>query len=156
MSNVKNSSTEAQLIAQRREKLEQLRERTGNPYRNDFKRDALASALQERFKDSTAEELVEEGHAVTVAGRMMTQRVMGKASFAHIKDMSGAIQLYVKRDSLPDGVYSDFKKWDLGDIVGASGVMFRTQKGELSIVVDRLELIYEGLTSTAGKMAWPY
>ncbi|MBT4206400.1 MAG: lysine--tRNA ligase [Proteobacteria bacterium] len=145
MSNVKNSSTEAQLIAQRREKLEQLRERTGNPYRNDFKRDALASALQERFKDSTAEELVEEGHAVTVAGRMMTQRVMGKASFAHIKDMSGAIQLYVKRDSLPDGVYSDFKKWDLGDIVGASGVMFRTQKGELSIVVDRLELITKAL-----------
>ena len=145
MSNVKDSSTEAQLIAQRREKLEQLREKTGNPYSNDFKRDALASELQERFKDSTAEELVKEGHTVTVAGRMMTQRVMGKASFAHIKDMSGAIQLYVKRDSLPDGVYPDFKKWDLGDIVGASGVMFRTQKGELSIVVDRLELITKAL-----------
>ena len=145
MSNVKDSSTEAQLIAQRREKLEQLREKTGNPYSNDFKRDALASELQERFKDSTAEELVEEGHVATVAGRMMTQRVMGKASFAHIKDMSGAIQLYVKRDSLPDGVYPDFKKWDLGDIVGASGVMFRTQKGELSIMVDRLELITKAL-----------
>jgi lysyl-tRNA synthetase class 2 len=145
MSDVKDSSTEAQLIAQRREKLEQLREKTGNPYRNDFKRDALADELQVRFKNVSAEELFEEGHVVTVAGRMMTQRVMGKASFAHIKDMSGNIQLYVKRDSLPDGVYQDFKKWDLGDIMGASGVMFRTQKGELSIMVDRLELITKAL-----------
>jgi lysyl-tRNA synthetase class 2 len=145
MADVKDSSTETQLIAQRREKLEQLREKTGNPYRNDFKRDALADELQVRFKDSTAEELVETEHRVTVAGRMMTQRVMGKASFAHIKDMSGAIQLYVKRDSLPEGVYPDFKKWDLGDIVGASGIMFRTQKGELSIMVDSLELITKSL-----------
>ena len=77
--------------------------------------------------------------------QVMTQRVMGKASFAHIKDMSGQIQLYAKRDALPEGVYNEFKKWDLGDIVGAEGVMFRTQKGELSILVDNIHLITKAL-----------
>ena len=138
------STTEAQLIAQRRAKLEQLRE-TGRAYRNDFRRDALAGELQTRWDSNTADDLESRQIRVSVAGRMMTQRVMGKASFAHIKDMSGQIQLYATRDSLPEGVYNDFKKWDLGDIVGAEGVMFRTQKGELSILVDHLHLITKAL-----------
>ena len=138
------STTEAQLIAQRRAKLEQLRA-TGRAYRNDFRRDALAGDLQDRYASNTAEDLETRQIRVTVAGRMMTQRVMGKASFAHIKDMSGQIQLYAKRDALPEGVYNEFKKWDLGDIVGAEGVMFRTQKGELSILVDNIHLITKAL-----------
>ncbi len=138
------SITEAQLVAQRRAKLEQLRE-TGRAYRNDFRRDALAGDLQDRYADGTADDLEAQQIQVTVAGRMMSQRVMGKASFAHIKDMSGQIQLYVKSDALPEGVYSEFKKWDLGDIVGARGTVFRTQKGELSILVDDLCLITKAL-----------
>ena len=137
-------ASEVQLLAQRRAKLEQLRA-DGNPYRNDFRRDALAGELLQRFADSTAEQLEQHSQRVAIAGRMMTQRVMGKASFAHIKDMSGQIQLYVRRDSLAEGCYADFKKWDLGDIVGATGTMFRTQKGELSVLVDELILITKAL-----------
>lgn len=144
MSKKDGSTTEAQLIAQRRAKLDQLRV-TGRAYRNDFRRDALAGELQDRYANDTAEDLENRQIRVTVAGRMMTQRVMGKASFAHIKDMSGQIQLYVKRDALPEGTYNEFKKWDLGDIIGAEGVMFRTQKGELSILVDKVQLITKAL-----------
>jgi lysyl-tRNA synthetase, class II len=138
------NTTEAQLIAQRRAKLERLRE-TGRAYRNDFRRDSLARDLRARFADSSAEDLEASPVRVKIAGRMMTQRVMGKASFAHLQDMSGQIQLYVKRDALPEGVYAEFKKWDLGDIVGACGVMFRTQKGELSVLVDEIHLITKAL-----------
>ena len=144
MSKKDSSTAEAQLIAQRRAKLEQLRA-TGRAYRNDFRRDALAGDLQDRYARDTAEDLETRQIRVTVAGRMMTQRVMGKASFAHIKDMSGQIQLYAKRDALPEGVYNEFKKWDLGDIVGAEGLMFRTQKGELSILVDNVHLLTKAL-----------
>ena len=144
MSKKDEKTTEAQLIAQRRAKLEQLRE-MGKAYRNDFRRDSLAGDLKARFADSSAEELEAEPVRVRVAGRMMTQRVMGKASFAHIKDMSGQIQLYVKRESLKESVYAEFKKWDLGDIIGACGFMFRTQKGELSILADEIHLITKAL-----------
>ena len=139
-----DAGNESQLLKQRRTKLDQLRE-SGNPYANDFRRDPLAADLAQRFVEATAEELETQTARFTVAGRMMTQRVMGKASFAHLKDISGQIQLYVKRDNLPEGVYAEFKKWDLGDIVGASGRMFRTQKGELSILVDDLRLITKSL-----------
>ncbi len=82
---------------------------------------------------------------VKVAGRMMTRRLMGKASFVHLQDMSGRIQLYIARDHLPEGVYADFKTWDLGDIIGANGVIFKTQTGELSIKVDELKLLSKSL-----------
>ncbi len=144
MSKKDEHKTAAQLIAQRRAKLQQLR-KTGRAYRNDFRRDSIAGELKARFADSSLEELEATPVRVKVAGRMMTQRVMGKASFAHVKDMSGQIQLYVKRDSLPKEVYAEFKKWDLGDIIGACGVMFRTQKGELSILVDEIHLITKAL-----------
>jgi len=138
------SGAEAQLIAQRRSKLESLKE-LGPAYPNDFRRDALAGDLQQRFRDCDAEELVRQNVRVAVAGRMMTQRVQGKSSFAHILDMTGQIQLFVKRDALPEGVYQDFKKWDLGDIVGARGTVFRTQRGELSVMVDELRLLTKSL-----------
>jgi len=134
------STTEGQLIALRRAKLEEQR-RSGRAYPNDFRRDSLTGDLRERYGNKTAEELEFMHVEVAIAGRMMTQRLMGKASFAHIQDMSGQIQLYVKRDSLPEGVYDEFKKWDLGDILGARGIVFRTQKGELSVLVGNLELV---------------
>ncbi len=139
-------STEEQLIAKRRDKLESLRESLGsNPYRNSFKRDSLAENLHSEFSNITSEQLVTLNRSVSIAGRLMTQRIMGKASFAHVRDMTGDMQIYVKRDSLPEGVYQDFKKWDLGDIVFAQGVMFRTQKGELSVLVDEIALVTKSL-----------
>ena len=144
MTDHEESGSEAALIAQRRAKLEQMRAR-GNAYSNDFRRDALAGELHERFAAASAADLEATPLRVAVAGRMMTQRVQGKTSFAHIKDMSAQIQLFVKRDRLPEGVYEDFKKWDLGDIVGAEGVVFRTQKGELSIMVDKVRLLTKAL-----------
>jgi Lysyl-tRNA synthetase (class II) len=76
----------------------------------------------------------------------MTRRVMGKASFAHIQDMSGKIQLYVTRDTLPENFYNEqFKKWDIGDIIGAEGVLFMTQTGELSVKVDDIRLLTKAL-----------
>ncbi|MCG5530911.1 lysine--tRNA ligase [Halorhodospira halochloris] len=138
------SADENKLIAQRRSKLGELRER-GIAFPNDFRRDSLAGKLHEAYGEYDAEHLKQTGVRVTVAGRMMTQRVMGKASFAHIKDMSGQIQLYVRRDDLPEGLYKDFKGWDLGDIVGASGLLFRTQKGELSIHCDDIRLLTKSL-----------
>ena len=105
-----------ELIAQRREKLEKLRE-AEQAYPNDFRRDSLADELHQTHGESDKETLESVRMRVSVAGRMMTRRVMGKASFAHIQDMSGKIQLYVRRDELPEGLYDEFKHWDLVDII---------------------------------------
>lgn len=131
-------------IVQRKAKLQALREK-GSAYPNDFQRDALAKELQDRFAAETEEKLTQQMTRVKIAGRMMTRRVMGKASFVHLQDMSGRIQLYVARDHLPEGVYAEFKTWDLGDIIGASGVVFKTQTGELSIKVDEIRLLSKSL-----------
>lgn len=132
-------------IAQRKAKLAALRDK-GIAFPNDFRRDSLASDLQQEYGEATKEELEAQGIRVKVAGRMMTRRIMGKASFATIQDMSGRIQLYVARDNLPEGFYnSEFKKWDLGDIVGASGVLFKTNTGELSVQVDDVRLLTKAL-----------
>ena len=112
---------ENDLIALRREQLQQLRE-TGTAFRNDFRRDSLSEQLLARYGDKSKEELESETVRVAVAGRMMSRRIMGKASFCDVQDRSGRIQLFVQRDSLPEGVYNEqFKKWDIGDILGAEG-----------------------------------
>ncbi|MGQ4276020.1 lysine--tRNA ligase [Pseudidiomarina sp. E22-M8] len=132
-------------IAQRKAKLKALRER-GVAFPNDFRREHLAADLHAEFDDADKEELVTKGIRVAVAGRMMTRRIMGKASFATIKDMSGQIQLYVARDNLPEGFYNqEFKKWDLGDIIGATGTLFITGTGELSVQVDDIRLLTKAL-----------
>ena len=132
-------------LALRRSKLAALRE-AGNPYPNDFRRDAVAAELQARFKELGGEALEADPVRVRIAGRMMTRRVMGQASFAHLQDGSGErIQIYARRDALPDGVYEELKRWDLGDIVGASGTVFRTKTGELSVRVDELRLLTKSL-----------
>ena len=140
-----NTESENDLIAQRRKDLDELR-KAGNAYNNQFKRDSLALDLHTQYEKKSKEELENESIKVAVAGRIMSRRIMGKASFAHIQDMSGKIQLYVRRDDLPDGLYNDgFKKWDVGDIVGATGVVMKTNKGELSVHVDSIELLTKSL-----------
>lgn len=135
---------ENRLIAQRREKLAELREQ-GNAFPNDFRRDVMSAELTAEYENTSADDLKASPRRVKIAGRLMTKRVMGKASFANLRDMSGDMQLYVKRDDLPEGVYAQFKRWDLGDIIAAEGVMFRTQKGELSVLVDDIRLLTKSL-----------
>lgn len=132
-------------ISQRKAKLGALRER-GIAFPNDFRRDALAADLQATYAEADGEKLKEEGVRVKIAGRMMTRRIMGKASFATMQDMSGQIQIYVARDNLAEGIYNEeFKKWDLGDILGASGTLFVTRTGELTIQVDEVRLLTKAL-----------
>ena len=154
------------LIEQRKQKLASLRAQ-GNAYPNTFRRTAMACELHAKYENFTKEELDANAVRVKVAGRLMTRRVMGKLSFAHIQDMSGQIQLYVARDALPEGFYNDhFKKWDIGDIIGAEGTMKKTDKGELSVCVDDLQLLvkalrplpekYHGLSDTETKYRQRY
>ncbi len=135
---------ENEQIAIRRGKLAKLRDQ-GCAYPNDFDRDALAADLHAEFEHLSHDELEQKVIQVKVAGRMMLRRLMGKASFSHIKDMSGQIQLYIARDNLADGVYQEFKTWDLGDIVGAEGTLFKTKTGELSVKVTALRLLTKSL-----------
>ena len=136
--------SENRLIAERRDKLAALRQ-AGIAFPNDFRPDTLAAQAHDQFGDLDQETLESRGVQVAVAGRLMGQRVMGKASFAHIQDRSGRLQLYVQRDALPEGVYAAFKGWDLGDIVGARGRLFKTNKGELSVWVDEIRLLTKSL-----------
>ncbi|MDH5183895.1 MAG: lysine--tRNA ligase [Gammaproteobacteria bacterium] len=136
---------ENELIAQRRAKLAVLREE-GSPFPNDFRRNVVAGEILAEYAEKSKEELEANPVRVAVAGRIMTRRIMGKASFCHIQDMSARIQLYVSRDDLPENFYnSQFKKWDLGDIIGAEGRIFRTNSGELSIHVDSIRLLTKSL-----------
>ncbi|VAW54505.1 Lysyl-tRNA synthetase (class II) [hydrothermal vent metagenome] len=145
-----SAEDENKLITQRREKLSALRETSkqqgGSAFPNSFRRDALAGDLLEHYDDKTREELEELNIRFAVAGRMMAKRIMGKASFSQLQDMSGRIQLFLQRDSLPEGVYNDgFKKWDVGDIIGAAGVLFKTKTDELSVKVDDVQLLTKSL-----------
>lgn len=135
---------ENEQMAQRKAKLAKLRE-NGKAYPNHFHRDVLANQLHERYESFTEEQLESNPIEVKLAGRMMTRRIMGKASFAHIQDMSGRMQLYIARDNLPEGVYADFKTWDLGDIIAAKGYIFKTKTGELSVKVSELYLMTKAL-----------
>ncbi len=135
---------ENRLIAERRSKLDALREQ-GNAYPNDFRRNALASELHETFAAHEDEALREEHVKVSVSGRMMVKRVMGKASFIKLQDRSEQIQVRLERDRLPEGVYQGFKKWDVGDIVAATGELFRTKTGELTVLADEVRLLTKSL-----------
>ena len=139
-----DKTDENKLIAERRRKLDALRE-TGNAYPNDVHRNALADELLSTYDGHEPEHLVEENVEVAVAGRMMVKRVMGKASFIKLKDRSGQIQVRLERDRLPEGVYAAFKKWDVGDIVFARGVLFKTGTGELTVQADEVRLVTKSL-----------
>jgi lysyl-tRNA synthetase class 2 len=135
---------ENSLIAQRRTKLDALRA-DGNAFPNDFRRNAVAGELHAEYDDKENEALEAEPVRVKVAGRMMAKRVMGKASFIQLQDMSGRIQLFLQRDMLPDGVYQAFKGWDVGDIIGAEGALFKTKTGELSVRAESIRMLTKSL-----------
>ena len=140
-----NFSGEKALIDERRKKLEQLRNK-GNAYGNSFKPENNAKDLHEKYGEFSKEELVEKKiKDISVAGRIVLKRVMGNASFATLRDSSGDIQIYVTKNNVEESVYEDFKTWDLGDIVGVSGTLFRTKTDELTIDVWDLEMITKSL-----------
>ncbi len=135
---------ENQIIAERRGKLTALRA-AGPAYPNDFRRDALAGELHDAH-DATPNEALEPATIrAAVAGRMVLKRVMGKACFATLQDMSGRVQLYVTLDGVGADVLDAFKHWDLGDIVGATGTLFKTRTGELSVKCDSVRLLAKAL-----------
>ncbi|UTP23328.1 lysine--tRNA ligase [Burkholderia sp. FXe9] len=138
------TADENQIISERREKLRALREQ-GVAYPNDFRPEHHAADLQAKFADSDKATLEANPVEVSVAGRMMLKRVMGKASFATVQDGSGQIQFFVTPNDVGAETYDAFKKWDLGDIVAARGVLFRTNKGELSIQCKELRLLSKAL-----------
>jgi lysyl-tRNA synthetase class 2 len=133
-----------ELIAQRRSKLDALRSH-GIAFPNDFRRDALAAPLHAQYEHLSEPELEATPISIKVAGRMMTRRMMGKASFVTLQDMSGRIQLYVRQDGISDESYEAFKQWDLGDIIGAEGILFKTKTGELSVRVRAIRLLTKSL-----------
>jgi len=145
------------LIAQRREKLAELRQ-GGVAFPNDFRRNTLVQALHEQYGEEDGATIETRQVRVKAAGRLMAKRLMGKASFTQMQDMSGRMQVFLQKDALPDGVYEQFKQWDIGDIVGVEGTLFRTKTGELSIKATDIRLLtkslqplpekYHGLTDT--------
>lgn len=169
---------ENKLIAERRKKLAAIRARVerggkghghanNTAFPNDFRRDSMAADLARDYAGHDKDALAKAAKTVSIAGRMMSRRVMGKAAFVHLQDGSGKIQLYVQRDALGAGFYDhEFKHWDIGDIVGGKGELFRTNKGELSVRVSELRLLakslrplpekFHGLTDTEARYRQRY
>lgn len=129
----------SEVLQIRRDKLEALKNEGKDPFlTTSYTRTAYAQPIVDAFDDY-------EGREVSIAGRMMSRRIMGKASFIDVRDASGRIQSYVRRDEIGDEPYADFKKWDIGDIVGIRGEVFRTQKGEISIKAHEITLLSKSL-----------
>ena len=144
MGNPPEGQDENQIIAERRARLAELR-KLGSAFPNDFRREHFAAELHKTWGDKSNEELEPRNIAVYVAGRIMLKREHGKASFAAVQDQSGRIQLYVTFDAVGEATYDQFKRYDLGDIVGASGTLFKTKRGELSVKVSQLRLLVKSL-----------
>jgi lysyl-tRNA synthetase class 2 len=138
-----NGNDENKLIAERRSKLAELRAK-GNPFPNDYRRNALAGELHHAFGERDAAWLEANPTRVRVGGRMMFKRVMGKASFAKLADRTGQIQIFLQQEGL-GAAYDDFKGWDVGDILGAEGVLFRTKTNELSVKADGVRIVTKSL-----------
>jgi lysyl-tRNA synthetase class 2 len=136
--------TETKLVEERRAKLAVLRE-TGNAFPNDFRREDFSSDLYRQYGEHANETLEATPRLVSIAGRMVLKRVMGKASFATIQDMSGRIQLYITNDVTGADAHEAFKHYDLGDILGAQGTLFKTRTGELSVRVTNLRFLTKSL-----------
>ncbi len=135
---------EQEQIAQRRAKLAEMRLQ-GNPFPCDFRRNVVTGELHAKYGELENEVLEETEISVQIAGRVMTRRMMGKASFMHIQDMSGKIQIYVQRDVVGVDEYQAFKRWDIGDIIGIEGKLFKTRKGELSVRADTIRMLTKAL-----------
>jgi lysyl-tRNA synthetase class 2 len=135
---------ENHLITERRHKLAKLRQE-GPAFPNDFKPNHRAGVLHFLYNDKTKDELAQHNHSVTIAGRMMLKRVMGKASFATLQDSTGRIQIYLDRGTLGEDCYEAFKHWDLGDILAIEGTVFKTNKGELSVHAHQARVLTKSL-----------
>ena len=142
--NTQQNSTSELVV--RREKLAALIEAGKNPF-EITKFDVTYNSVDAIAEFAAKEETLAEGETITarIAGRMVARRVMGKASFAHLLDGEGKIQLYVSRDDLGDEDYQSFKKWDIGDIIGVEGILFRTRTGEISLHVKSATLLAKSL-----------
>lgn len=139
------AADENKLVAERRQKLQKIRDSQAVAFPNDARPSHQALALHSDYDGADEAALTAVGE-VSIAGRMMAKRIMGKASFTQLQDGSGArMQAYVARDELPEGVYADFKTWDVGDIVFLRGYLFRTQTGELTIHAREIRLLVKSL-----------
>lgn len=134
---------ESEVYHIRKQKLEDLRGQ-GFSFPNEFRREHLANNLLQEYSEVEKEALAEQKVKVAVAGRIVLRRIMGKASFFHIQDVSGRIQIYIRANDLPE-VYEQFKHWDLGDIVGVKGELFLTNTGELTVNAEFVELLTKSL-----------
>ena len=135
---------ENEIIAQRRAKLSAIR-RTGQAFPNDFRPDSKADALHTEYGGKGKEELAAANLKVSVAGRIVLRRIMGKASFLTLQDTTGRIQLYIRQNDLGKEAYDEFRKWDIGDIIGATGALMKTNKGELSVQLKSIRLLTKSL-----------
>ncbi|MBW1636222.1 MAG: lysine--tRNA ligase [Deltaproteobacteria bacterium] len=138
-------SQDNQTLKQRREKAEALEAQGVNLYSNSFKPENSIAELLPRGKSLQAQEKEPGSSSYSVAGRIITMRKFGKAAFCHITDKTGSIQIYLKKDTLGDETFSAFKKWDVGDIVGISGTLFKTKVGELSLAAAEITMISKSL-----------
>lgn len=129
----------------RRQKLNEYREKGIDPFGKKFNRSHTAQEIFEAYESLTKEDLEEKGDRATIAGRIMTKRGKGKAGFAHIQDLTGQIQIYVRKDAVGEDAYDIFKTIDLGDIVGVTGDIFRTNTGELSVKAEEFQLLSKSL-----------
>ncbi len=141
---VKRTYDEIKLVEERRAKLAALREQ-GIAFPNDFRRNVMAGELHARYGDKDSATLEAAPARARIGGRMMSRRIMGKASFCDLQDMSGRMQIYVTRDRVGEGRYGEFKQWDIGDILGVEGTLFRTRTGELSVQADAVRLLTKSL-----------
>jgi lysyl-tRNA synthetase, class II len=139
------ASDENQIMAERRQKLANLRASGAPAFPNDFVPSDRARAIAQAHGDKTREQLEQAPVTVSVAGRMMLKRVQGKASFATIQDSTGRIQLYINDEGVSESTHEAFKHWDLGDIVAAQGILFKTMKGELSLKCQSLRLLTKSI-----------
>ena len=141
---------ENHIIAERRAKLAKWRE-TGHAYPNDFVRKDLFGDIRAAYGEKSAEELEAEAHTVAVSGRMMLKRVMGKASFATVRDCTGTMQYFLSPSEVGEEAYAEFKNMDIGDIVAAEGTIFKTKRGELSVRVHKIRLMSKAIRPLAEK-----
>ena len=135
---------ENQIMAERRQKLALMRQ-AGVAFPNDFVRDDFSADLHSRYDGLDKPQLEAEAITVSVAGRMMLKRVLGKASFATVQDGTGRIEFYISRDNIGEATYAAFKTWDMGDIIGARGTLMKTNTGEVSVLVSELRLLTKSL-----------
>ena len=135
---------ELDVLALRKKRLEEWR-KSGDAYPNDFRRGNLADEVRSLHELKDKIELEKEKISVSVAGRVVLRRIMGKASFITLQDSSGRIQLYVRQDQIGLEAYEEFKRWDLGDIVGGVGYLMKTNKGELTVNIKEIRLLTKSL-----------